>query len=384
MSWRITPFCCLLMLAMLGSPPAEAQSGLEAPGARVEAKSEADRPQVLAFYYPWYGVPDGPGGSGRSIHWGHIDVERKEIKKSTHYPALGPYDSNDSSVIDRHMRWTKRAGLDGLIVSWWGHDDYTDKSIQKLLDSAHRHERKITIYYETVPAPKTPVAAWRDISKLLVRYAGHPSWLRARGQPVVFIYGRAVNQLGLPGWLRVQRLLRVQSQHREDAPHWPLLIGDRVDHEAAEVFQGLHVYNPAAALRDLTLSETEDWTVRTYARWVGLAKQAGRISSVTVIPGYDDTKVREPGLRVERHGGELYRAQWEEAISAAPDWVLVTSFNEWHEGTEIEPSLEQGDTYLRLTRLYADHFRLGPLRKVASTFPKIPKSLQEKRMGADE
>jgi len=77
---------------------------------------------------------------------------------------------------------------------------------------------------------------------------------------------------------------------------------------------------------------------------------------VTVIPGYDDTKIRHPGLKADRLDGEVYRVLWEEAIKAKPDWVLITSWNEWHEGSEIEPSLEYGDQYLQLTKDYASRF----------------------------
>ena len=47
-------------------------------------------------------------------------------------------------------------------------------------------------------------------------------------------------------------------------------------------------------------------------------------------------------------GGQTYRVLWEEAIKADPDWVLITSWNEWHEGSEIEPSWEDGDVYVKL------------------------------------
>ena len=76
-----------------------------------------------------------------------------------------------------------------------------------------------------------------------------------------------------------------------------------------------------------------------------------------MIPGYDDTKIRKPGLAVERYDGELYRVQWEEAIKADPHWVLITSFNEWHEGSDIEPSLEYKQRYLDLTGEYSKRFK---------------------------
>jgi len=90
---------------------------------------------------------------------------------------------------------------------------------------------------------------------------------------------------------------------------------------------------------------------------VKLADQADKISALTVIPGYDDTKIRKPGLAVDRYDTELYRIQWEQAIKADPDWILITSFNEWHEGSEIEPSLEYQQQYLDLTAEYAKSFK---------------------------
>ena len=45
-----------------------------------------------------------------------------------------------------------------------------------------------------------------------------------------------------------------------------------------------------------------------------------------------------------------------------PDWVLINSFNQWHSGTEIEPSAELGDQYLTLTREAAVRFKKLPVR----------------------
>jgi glycoprotein endo-alpha-1,2-mannosidase len=37
--------------------------------------------------------------------------------------------------------------------------------------------------------------------------------------------------------------------------------------------------------------------------------------------------------------GRYYDRMWEAAIDALPDAVSVTSFNEWGEGTQIEPAV---------------------------------------------
>ena len=55
---------------------------------------------------------------------------------------------------------------------------------------------------------------------------------------------------------------------------------------------------------------------------------------------------------LDRERGSFYRSYWEIAsafVSANQPFVVITSFNEWHEGTELEPSLEHADFYLTLT-----------------------------------
>ena len=37
-------------------------------------------------------------------------------------------------------------------------------------------------------------------------------------------------------------------------------------------------------------------------------------------------------------------------MAAQPDWVLITSWNEWFEGTSVEPSVEYGDLALQNRR----------------------------------
>jgi len=311
--------------------------------------------RVMVFYYPWYGTADGPGGSGRTIHWGRIDTAAKDIAASTHYPELGPYDSHDPKLIEQHCRWARQAGIDTFIVSWWGHGDYTDRALEPILRACRKHGLTACVYYETIPGPKkTAQVAAADLVKLLEKYGDHPAYLKVHDKPVVFIYGRAFNQLGLVDWAEV--LNTVNSTYRRGF----LAIADKFSYAAARLFDGLHTYNTAGLLRDRSVEQVRRWAKRTYPGWVELADAAGKISTITVIPGYDDTKVRSPGLAIDRFGSKLYRVQWQAAIEADPHWILVTSFNEWHEGSEIEPSLQFGRTYLELTGRFARQFKAKP------------------------
>jgi len=338
----------LVILAIIGQMQAgAAERNTTQPPAQIERR-------VLAFYYPWYGIPEGPGGAGRTVHWGKIDAANKDIAASTHYPMLGAYDSHDPAVIDQHCRWAKAAHVDTLIVSWWGHGDYTDRAMLKILAGCKQYGLRACIYYETVPKPQTAQTAAQDIIKVLEKYGSHEAHLKVNGKPVVFIYGRAVGELGLTGWLEAVKLIK--AGYKGGA----VILGDQFSYGSARVFDGVHTYNTAGSLKGLSLDGLEKWAPATYGSWVQLADQAGKISTVTVIPGYDDTKIRKPGLAVDRFDGELYRAQWQRAIEADPHWVLVTTFNEWHEGSEIEPSEQFGQKYLDLTAEFAERFKATP------------------------
>ncbi|MFQ6036083.1 MAG: glycoside hydrolase family 99-like domain-containing protein [Sedimentisphaerales bacterium] len=341
-------FVLIVLVVLQGSMTSDLEASPT--GAGQEENTEVPR-RVLTFYYPWYGVPDGPGGAGKTVHWGRIDAANKDIEASTHYPVLGAYDSHEPNVLDQHCLWAGNAGIDTFIVSWWGHGHYTDRAMGKILDSCQRHGLTACIYYETVPKPQTSQTAADDIIKVLNKYGNHPAQLKVYGKPVVFVYGRALGQLGLPGWLKAIELINKACSGGVTA------IGDQFSDGAARIFDGLHTYNTAGRLRGMTPTVAREWAGQTYRSWVQIADQAGKISALTVIPGYDDTKIRKPGLVVQRYGGELYRVQWEQAIKADPHWVLITSFNEWHEGSEIEPSLEYKQQYLGLTAKYAKRFK---------------------------
>jgi glycoprotein endo-alpha-1,2-mannosidase len=336
--------------------------------------------QVMAFYYPWYGTPQGPGGLGKSVHWGGIDTAKKDIEASRNYPTLGAYDSHDPKVVEQHCTWARAASIDTFIISWWGHGTYEDKAMPLILDTCAKHNMTVCVYYEAVPDPRSPQSAADDIVKILEHYAGHPAYLKTGGKPVVFVYGRAVSDIGLYGWYQAKQL--INQKYKGGAA----LIGDQMSYAAANVFDVIHTYNTCGQLADKTSKQIQTWTKQQYGDWVYMAQNLNSISTLTIIPGYDDTKIRTPGLDTKRLDGQLYQAQWDAVLSCGPDWVIITSFNEWHEGSEIEPSEQYGDRYLKLTEQNVKKFKtMNPdpvpskrKRYYAQQYPELKNKLQGK------
>jgi len=307
--------------------------------------------EVLAFYYGWYGNPDV---SGRWFHWKNVDAGRHHIDESTHFPVLGAYDSHDPKIIDAHCREAAEAGITGLIVSWWRQGDFHDEGMPLILDAARKHGLKVTIYYETVPTSDhpTPEGAADDLLYLARKYASHPAWLKVGGKPVFFVYGRAIGQLKVPGWETAI------DDFTAKFPGGAVFLADRIAPDAARVFDGVHTYNETGATQGKSAEQIRAWAHQTFPKWVETAGPE-RIACVTIIPGYDDSvqpSRKRPRPITERFDGKTYETMWQEAIAARPDWVLITSWNEWHEGSEIEPSVELGDRALKIMREYARKF----------------------------
>jgi hypothetical protein len=170
---------------------------------------------------------------------------------------------------------------------------------------------------------------------------------------VVFLFDRVMQTLG-------------EAVVAEVAARWRgrlFLVGPAND--AGEIasrsaaFDALHIYS----LTFVTDGWPRPFFTRLARRWMErwTAAQPGRVRTATVLPGFDDRPLRREGQRptTPRRGGATYRALWEAAIAARPDWVLIVSFNEWHEGSEIEPSAEHGERELAATREMAARFLVG-------------------------
>ena len=105
---------------------------------------------------------------------------------------------------------------------------------------------------------------------------------------------------------------------------------------------GIHVYSPV----DISPCISDIFYV--YNQASDAAHSKNKTFVATVMPGYNDTN--KPESVVDRQNGVYYTLFWSIAKACFPDGYTITSFNEWHEGTEIEPSREYGHQYIYLTR----------------------------------
>jgi hypothetical protein len=305
--------------------------GMCVPARPAQAQSSAP---VLAFYYTWYSSDTWSGGKTSDV-------------------AAQPYNSTDPAAIARHVDQARGAGIDGFIASWYGPDggvnNQTQSNFLQLLDIASARGFHAAVDVETYsPFFGDTAAVANALSYAINTLGAHPAYLRYGGKPVLFFW--ANNRFSPDEWAAIRAQV--------DPNHTSLWIAEGTSTQWLSVFDGLHLYNVAWS---------SDFAA-TAAKFARLARDMGKLWVGTAMPGWDDTRVpgRAGAYAKDRAGGQFYRASFAGAAASAPDMLAITSFNEWMEGSQIEPSVSYGNTYLDLTRELVGAFRAGGLSAPAS------------------
>lgn len=313
-------------------------------GAGHLAPAQADSERlVLAFYYTWFDNKTWTSGTVPDV------------------PAT-PYNSDDHAAMARQVDQAKGAGIDAFVLNWWGKGNRTEKNLKALLNISAQRGFRVAVDFDINSPVMNGVGSYADnLRHLHTVHANHPAYLRYQGRPVVFFYN--VSRLPVATW----QSLRDQADPGRKA----LWIAEGVDIQYQSVFDGHHLYSvtwPNRIPPSQTLPKWGD-RVRKYSREHGSA----RLWVATVMPGYDDRKIRPAnGFVRSRDGGEYYRQCWQAAIASKPNWVIINSFNEWPEGSYIEPSRAYGNLYLDLTREWSARFK-GADITVSTGPPAAPK-----------
>lgn len=290
------------------------------------------RQLTLAFYYPWFGV----GSESR------VGPDR----------PVPPFRTDRPAAVAAMVQEAQTAGVDGMVVSWSG--DRHRESVRLLLDAAAatagfavapvlelRAFREPTLLLGDRFDPATAARATRDWFDLA---AGAPS-LEVDGRRVAFTFG--LWDLSSEEW----------AAYRAQVADLDLfVVGDRQD--PAHPVDGVYDYDPNGTSR----AELEARAARAVdeARLRPLVdpSRSHQLWAATVSPGLD-TRHTQPvwsARHTPRAGGARYDLTWDVALRAAPDWVLITSWNEWYEQTHIAPGTTTGRRALEQTARWSERF----------------------------
>ena len=231
------------------------------------------------FFYPWY--PES---------W---------YPTSQFTPTLGvPYDSSAPSVLAYQVVAMEYAHIDVAIASWWGPGTPTDARVPLLLNASAGTALRWALYYEPAPGTQAP-----DLTYIYTHYASNSDYEHFNGKPVLFVYSRSVASCA-------------------DAANWVTVNAGRF-YLDLQVFGG---YQSCAI-------QPDQW--HQYGPAARTDEQSGH--SYSISPGYWKYDSATPLLA--RDPVAFARAVQEMVASAEP-WQLITTWNEWGEGTAVEDATQ--------------------------------------------
>jgi hypothetical protein len=292
-------------------------------------------PRTAIFYYPWFGTP---ARDGQYDHWQQNGHQPAGDLASSFYPLRGAYSSSDPSVLDAQMSEIARAGLGEIVVSWWGRGSAVDERLPAVIAAAHAHSLQVAAHLEPY-AGRTVAGTALDIA-----------YLQTLGIREFFVYH--ATDFPAADW---QPLTASLSNVRLFAQT------PRAGYAKTGGFQGVYTY------------DTLTYGGRTFARMCTAAHKLDLLCAPSVGPGYSALRATGDSRVLDRRDGKTYDSMWRAAQRAGADIATITSYNEWNEGTQIEPACPHagyenydgawGETghgaeraYLNRTRLWISRF----------------------------
>lgn len=360
---------------------------------------------LLVHYRPWFVAK--PFSAEWGWHWtmNHFDPDRLDAAgqrqiASWYHPVIGPYDSADPAVLEYHTLLMKLSGIDGVIVDWHGAEDYLDYAANNvrtraLFEQARKAGLMFALCYEDqsiqqqvaanrLPGSNAVASARQTLLYAEAAFFGDPAYLRRDGRPVLLNFG---------------------PQYFKGAGQWE------------SIFSALQSSNQPALF-------TEDYRLPAGVgafswppMWLGIAPGARGVLSVAALQNYFDRFderaktwpahissafprfhdiYQSAGVRnylgyLGDRKGRTFRETLARALGNSSDMVQIVTWNDFGDGTMVEPTVEYGFRDLGIIqeqrRLHLDAgfagttndlalpLRLYHLRRIAATNSPLSPSL---------
>ncbi|MCB0657510.1 MAG: glycoside hydrolase family 99-like domain-containing protein [Saprospiraceae bacterium] len=309
--------------------------------------------QTGVYYYPWY-QPEldhhlWPGAYARYF------------MEPPQPPFLGHYSSASTSVINQHFDWMEQAGIDFIVSSWWGPDSREDVVLKEnIVPPIRQRNLKFAVYYESaILGLKNGRIEFNEVnspyfkehfSYLADTYFHEPNYLTIEGKPVVFLYLEHIYAGNYQ-----QTITEVRQELSAQGIEL-FLIGDMNLYGVADVdhlkpMDGASPYIPLQGVPAGKYPDDVDFLNRLAKANASRQEELMALNKLyipDVYPGFNNREL-EGGFVFPRQLAkeELPTSVFKNAIKVSRPYIdsehnmiMITSWNEWHEDTEIEPTIE--------------------------------------------
>lgn len=313
---------------------------------------------IMVHYMPWYASRPFSG------HWGwhwtmdhfnpdNIGANGKQQIASHYQPLTGAYDSNDSALLEYQVFLMKFTGINGVIIDWYGREnfrDYSDihRNSLNLIKHIKKAGLKFAICYEDqsvkhlINDKKIKISddlsyAEKEFLWMEKHFFADESYLRLNSQPVLLIFGP--QHFKKNQWNPIVSVLKNKVQ-LFTLPHLNKQI------QGAGSFGWPPVHGGQKITKEVWMNYLE----KLYKDHNGKPTIASVFSQFHDI--YEEAGVHKSYGYLDSRGGNTFEVTFQMALTSSSEIIQVATWNDYGEGTMIEPTKEFGYRYLEFLQAY--------------------------------
>ena len=332
----------LLVLSCIGScgedPPANGDEFTVKVYAPVDVPKTNPVP-TWVHYMPWFETKETSANGQWGMHWTMstmnpdlVDEEGKREIASWFYPLIGPYASRDPDVLEYHLLLMKYSGIDGVLIDWYGSSDRNDyESIrtnsEALINALDEVGLDFAIVYEdrtiTAAVADEPdfdriAGAQDDMLYMEQYYFSEPSYITVNEKPLLLVFGP--EEFHEPDeWAEILSVLLPE-------PCFVVLNGKSNQTSPSSSGEYIWVDNSSLDAKYAGMNAFDVFIGGAYPGFKDFYQEGGWGTGM--------------GWEIDHKNGETMQATLQKAETASVDFLQLITWNDFGEGTMIEPTLE--------------------------------------------
>jgi Glycosyl hydrolase family 99 len=278
----------------------------EASGSQQQALQKSDPRKIYAHLMPWFETP--------GYHWDNV---------GRHYnPQIGPYHSGDYNVIEYQLLLMKYSGIDGVIIDWPGKSTMNkdlpanSENTDQIIDQTAKFGMEFAVCFEDQYAVDTGDAI-NSMHWVRDHYFNRPNHIKENGQPALFVFG----------------------PQKIAAGDWPSVLAAT---GADPMFFTLWYNDKGGGARDGTFGWLYSDALTGVGNYYNRTDQGTKVS--VLYPGFNAAYANGApgwGIAYDLNGGDTLAATYN-LSKGVGNLVQIATWNDYTEGTMIEPTNERG------------------------------------------
>ncbi len=331
--------------------------------------TKTNETKVYMHYMAWFETKESNGNNQWGYHWtmanmnpDNVDANGKRQIAAHYYPLIGPYHSGDKDVLENHLLMMKYAGVDGLLIDWYGTYDVNDyRMIKENTDALVEMLDKVGLEYAIVYedrflnnivdaglATTAVSAAKTDLAFLQSNYFGDSNYIKINDKPLLLNFGPITLQTP-DEWTNVFSSINPK-------PTFLTLWYESGDAGANASGEYSWVYQDNSHISNF-------YTNTLPNLGVGMG---------SAYPGFRDFYAEGGGgeaigWTIEHNNGATFDETLAMAQTAGVEHLQLITWNDFGEGTMIEPTVEFGYSYVEKVKAFAG------VQSTVNAFPEISK-----------